>query len=301
MTQQTMFVEHDSDVRAADVVAEEIQETLEVGEEEPRRPEEELETEEEMETVAGEVVEDGEPTITVSNLYGDDAQVAAMAERVMMVAPWVHYKINGQPKQMTKKEVSLAIRRCMALGVDPLNPHEIQIWRDKKGMHAWLAYTLMTQWIRNMHGGHTAPRYRPLSAEEKEFRGLASNDHAVECTLIMRSDIPNIIDLVKDAGFEPEEARDHFTSAAPLPSTPTTGNTTGLPPTAAPSNGSWRSARWSIATAATSGSRAGRRSRSCAASVETSPCCPRTSRVPSTCCRTTAPPPPCGTPRSGSA
>jgi hypothetical protein len=39
----------------------------------------------------------------------------------MMVAPWVHYRLSGQWDQMTKKEVSLVIRRCMALGIDPLN------------------------------------------------------------------------------------------------------------------------------------------------------------------------------------
>jgi hypothetical protein len=128
----------------------------------------------------------------------------------MMVAPWVHYKLNGQWQQTTKKEVSLVIRRCMALGVDPLNDKEVHIWRGKHGVNLQLAYTLMAQWVRNMKGGHTEPRFTDLTPAEKELHGLAENDQATRASLVMLSDIHNIIALTQ-AGFSPEEAREHFT------------------------------------------------------------------------------------------
>jgi hypothetical protein len=149
-------------------------------------------------------------TITVETLYGDDAQVAALAERVMMVAPWAHYKLSGEWQQMTKKEVSLVIRRCMALGVDPLNDKEVHIWRGKHGVNFQLAYTLMAQWVRNMKGGHTEPRFTDLRPDEKDLHGLSENDQATRASLVMLSDIPNIIAL-SQAGFSPEEARAHLT------------------------------------------------------------------------------------------
>jgi hypothetical protein len=146
----------------------------------------------------------------VETLHGDDAQVAALAERVMMVAPWVHYRLNGQWQQMTKREVSLVIRRCMALAVDPLNDKEVHIWRGKHGVNFQLAYTLMAQVVRNMKGGHTEPRFSDPTPAEKELHGLAENDQATRASLVMLSDIPNIIAL-SQAGFSPEEAREHFT------------------------------------------------------------------------------------------
>lgn len=166
-------------------------------------------TEDEMTTVDGELVDENGETITVSSLYGDDADVAALAERVILVAPWANYQSNGQWKTMSTREVSLVIRRCMALGVDPLNPHEVQIWRDRHGVQFQLAYTLMAEWVRYAKGGHTEPRYTPLTSEEMELEGLEEDDHATWCTFIMLSDIPNIAALT-DAGFDPQEARGHF-------------------------------------------------------------------------------------------
>jgi hypothetical protein len=159
--------------------------------------------------VEGQLVEDGE-VISVDNLYGDDQQVGALAERVRMVAPWVKYKSNGQWREMSKKEVSLVIRRCMALGVDPLNPHEVQIWRDHHGVHFQLAYTLLTQWMRDVQGGHTEPRYYRLSKEEKEREGISPNDKAVHCEFVMLSDMEHIAQMM-DLGFDPQDARDSFT------------------------------------------------------------------------------------------
>jgi hypothetical protein len=159
--------------------------------------------------VEGQLVEDGE-VISVDNLYGDDKQVEALAERVQMVAPWVKYKSNGQWREMSKKEVSLVIRRCMALGVDPLNPHEVQIWRDHHGVHFQLAYTLLTQWMRDVQGGHTEPRYYRLSKEEKEREGVSPNDKAVRCEFVMLSDMEHIAQMM-DLGFDPQDARDSFT------------------------------------------------------------------------------------------
>ncbi|MGD2146501.1 MAG: hypothetical protein PVH41_07410 [Anaerolineae bacterium] len=65
--------------------------------------------------------ESGASAITIETICGDDAQVAALAERVMMAAPWVHYTLRGEYHTMTKAEVSPVIRRRMALGVDLLN------------------------------------------------------------------------------------------------------------------------------------------------------------------------------------
>jgi hypothetical protein len=106
--------------------------------------------------------ESGASVITIENLYGDDAQVA-----------------------------SLVIRRCMALGVDPLNDKEVHIWRGKHGVNFQLAYTLMTQWVRNTKGGHTEPRYADLTPEEKQLRGLAPNDQATRVSLRRRRKLPS--------------------------------------------------------------------------------------------------------------
>jgi hypothetical protein len=68
----------------------------------------------------------------------------------------------------------------------------------------------MAQWVRNMKGGHTEPRFTDLTPDEKELHGLAANDQATRASLDMLSDIPNIIAL-SQAGFSPEEAREHLT------------------------------------------------------------------------------------------
>jgi len=65
--------------------------------------------------------ESGASAITIETIYGDDPQVAALAERVMMAAPWVHYTLRGEWHTMNQAEVSPVIRRRMALGVDLLN------------------------------------------------------------------------------------------------------------------------------------------------------------------------------------
>ena len=51
-----------------------------------------------------------------------------------------HWPDDG--RQLTP-EVSLGIRRCMALGADPLNDKEVHIWRGKHGVNFQLAYTRM--------------------------------------------------------------------------------------------------------------------------------------------------------------
>jgi hypothetical protein len=98
----------------------------------------------------------------------------------------------------------------MALGVDPLNDKEVHIWHGKHGVDFQLAYTLMARWVRNMKGGHTEPRFTDLTPKEKELRGLAENYKATRASRVMLSDIPKFIAL-SQAGFSPEEAREHFT------------------------------------------------------------------------------------------
>ncbi len=106
--------------------------------------------------------------------------------------------------------ICLAIRRCRALGLDPLNPHEVQIWKDKHGLHLQLAYPLLTQWVRETHGGHTAPTYHELSPEELEDEGLPDCVPAIRCSFILDSDLDRMLALL-DAGFAPAEARALFT------------------------------------------------------------------------------------------
>ena len=144
---------------------------------------------------------------SLGQLYGDQEEINAMAKAVRAVAPWAK-----DPKfPLTNHEVGLAIRRCRALGLDPLNPHEVQIWKDKHGLHLQLAYPLLTQWVRETHGGHTAPTYHELTPEELLKEGLPDNDvPALRCSFILDSDLDRMIALI-EAGFNPDDARALFT------------------------------------------------------------------------------------------
>jgi hypothetical protein len=122
---------------------------------------------------------------------------------VRSFAPWA----NNEKHPMTDAEVALTVRRGDALGVDVLNPHEVQIWKDRHGIQFQLAYTLMAQWANQILGGHTQPRYCPLTKEEKVLQGIPESHEATRCTFVMKDDIPLIAQMV-EAGWDPQQARE---------------------------------------------------------------------------------------------
>lgn len=150
-------------------------------------------------------------TITITptsldDLYGDQEEITAISKAVKAIAPWA----NDPKHPVTNHEIGLVVRRCQALALDPLNSSEVHIWKDKKGIHMQLAYQLLTQWIRHIHGGHTAPTYHDLDDEELIAEGLPETSIAIRCTFILNSDMDRMLALT-DAGFDPAEARAMFT------------------------------------------------------------------------------------------
>lgn len=150
---------------------------------------------------------DATAAASLGQLYGDQEEITAMAQAIRAVAPWAK-----DPKfPLSNHEVGLAIRRCRALGLDPLNPHEVQIWKDKHGLHLQLAYPLLTQWVRETHGGHTAPTYHELTPEELQDEGISETAvPALRCSFILDSDLDRMLALI-EAGFDPADARAMFT------------------------------------------------------------------------------------------
>jgi len=134
--------------------------------------------------------------------YIDNEQVAQIAQIVQKVAPWA----NG----MSNADIGLAVRRAMAMGVDPLNPHEVQIWKDNRGtINTQIAYTLMGEWVKRFHGEHTNPIYTRLTGEQLEEEGLSPDDVAYYCRFVMIKDLPKITQFVDVFGAD--VAREMFT------------------------------------------------------------------------------------------
>jgi hypothetical protein len=141
---------------------------------------------------------------TVAELYGQDQDIAAFGYAVQKVAPWA--------KKMQAHDIGLVVRRAMALGVDPLNPHEVQIWTDKRGnVQFQLAYTLVAEWVRHFHGQHTEPQYEQLDEAAKDAESISHSALAFRVTFIMRDDIDLLKTLV-ESGFDPATARDMVTT-----------------------------------------------------------------------------------------
>lgn len=141
---------------------------------------------------------------TATSLYGDKQALIELFDAVRKVAPWA----NSKQYPMSDNEIALAVRRAVAMGLDPLNQHEVQIWKDKRGsVNFQPAYTLVTEWVKHFKGEHTEPRYHRLDEDELKHEGLAKDDVAYRCTFMMKSDIPNLRTLI-DAGFAPAEARE---------------------------------------------------------------------------------------------
>ena len=66
-------------------------------------------------------------------LYGSTQEVQLMVTTCKRIAPWAQGDEKRGTLPMTVDEIDLVVRRSFALGLDPLNPHEVQIWVDDKG------------------------------------------------------------------------------------------------------------------------------------------------------------------------
>lgn len=139
--------------------------------------------------------------ITADSLYGSEDDQAALYKAVSKFAPWVKGKVPMSPE-----EVMLVVRRVTSQGLDPLNPHEVQIWKDHHGVQTQPAYTLMIEWVKHFKGNYTEPQYERLSDRELAEEGLEENDVAYQVRFLMRDDIGTLTELIK-AGYQPKEAR----------------------------------------------------------------------------------------------
>lgn len=141
----------------------------------------------------------------LTDLYPNE-ETRILATTIARVAPWAYNK----KFPLDAADIALAVQRSVGMGLDPLNPHEVQIWKDKRGLHIQLAYTLLRQWATQVLGGHTEPRYIRLDATELEREGLKSTDIAFWCEFVMREDIALIATMVQ-AGWDPVQARAELT------------------------------------------------------------------------------------------
>ena len=73
-----------------------------------------------------------------------------------------------------------------------------------------LSYVLEAQWMQEFHGGHTKPRYTPLTEEEKGTYGISLEDQATWCRFVMKRDVPLIKEMT-EAGWDPLDARADIT------------------------------------------------------------------------------------------
>lgn len=133
----------------------------------------------------------------------DQEQITRFAAIVKTVAPWA--------KDLTNHEIGLGVRRALSMGLDPLNTHEVQIWKDKRGnINFQLSYTLMAEWVRHFHGGHTEPQYYRLTEDQLIEEGLKANDVAYRVKFIMKSDLPAMREMMQIGAFDTREVRAMF-------------------------------------------------------------------------------------------
>ena len=145
------------------------------------------------------------PPAGQGNLYPDE-ETRLLAEAIARVAPWAHNK----KFPLGAADIALAVQRSVRMGLDPLNPHEVQIWKDKRGLNFQIAYTLLHQWASQILGGHTEPRYTRLTEDELTAEGLLTTDIAYHCEFVMRDDI-HLISTMMKAGWDPLQARAELT------------------------------------------------------------------------------------------
>ena len=139
--------------------------------------------------------------------YNED-QLQQYAEIVKRVAPWANDKKNP----MTNQEIGLALRRAMAMNLDPLNTHEVQIWKDHRGnINFQIAYTLRIEWVKRFKGSHTEPQYYRLTESQKAQLGIDPEDVAFKVEFIMKDDLPVMREMLALEVFDPQEVKAMFT------------------------------------------------------------------------------------------
>ena len=143
---------------------------------------------------------------SATTLYGDMDALAELAGAIRKVAPWA----NDPKYPMTDYEVGLVARRSIGMSLDPLNPNEIQIWKDSHGIHFQLAKSLITEWMHHFKGDTTEPRYYRLMAEQLEEEGLTPKHVAYKCTFYMRDDLDKITTLIEAQIDTPSNVRAMF-------------------------------------------------------------------------------------------
>jgi len=151
-----------------------------------------------------EIVSQTQEAATAASLYGAKEDQTHLYQAIKAIAPWVN---PSRGPKMSEREVTLVVRRAMAMGLDPLTPHEVQIWKDHRGnVNFQLAYTLLAEWVRKFKGDHTEPIYDRLGEAELIGEGLDVDDIAYRVTFIMKDDIKHLKTLI-EAGYEPKHAR----------------------------------------------------------------------------------------------
>jgi hypothetical protein len=136
----------------------------------------------------------------------DEPQIQQFADIVKRIAPWA----NNTDSPMTNQEIGLVVRRALTMGIDPLNPHEVQIWKDKGRISFQIGYPLTAQWVRHFHGEHTEPRFTRLTEEELENEGLQPLDVAYYARFIMKSDLVAMREFMSMGVFDNQEVRAMF-------------------------------------------------------------------------------------------
>lgn len=140
---------------------------------------------------------------------GNQEEMEALAKIAIKVAPWAG-KTKDLPA-MTGPEVSLVVGRAASLGADPLNPHEIQINRDKKGViQVKLSYTLIIEWVNRFKGEHTNPQYYRLTEEQLIEEGLEKGDVAFRCEVFRVASFKEMDKRMESPFFTPEQVYKMF-------------------------------------------------------------------------------------------
>lgn len=118
-----------------------------------------------------------------------------MVDVVRRLAPWA--------RDVPPAEVELVVRRALTMGLDPLNPSEVQIWKDERGKISFqIGYQLMEAWVKKLHGEHTQPRFFRLSSEELKAEGMAETTIAYRCEFVMVADFKAISEATEIFGRE---------------------------------------------------------------------------------------------------
>ena len=142
-------------------------------------------------------------TVRTIQMYGSYEEIQALGELVKKFAPWA--------QKLDNDEIGGVVRRVMSMGLDPLNGHEVQIWKDRRNViQVMPAYTLMVDWVKGFKGDHTQPIYTRLGEDDLIDQGLPVDAVAYRCTFIMNEDL-NRMTTMLEAGFgEPAEIRRMF-------------------------------------------------------------------------------------------